>query len=264
MLTVLQQIVAQRIRDVRAERRAVPDQTLQAMLDDRGPHRSFARALEGNPPAVVAEVKHASPSAGTIDRARSAAEVALAYQRGGAAAVSVVVEPRWFGGRYADLASVRASVSLPVLCKDFIIDDFLLWKAAAFGADAVLLIAAVLDDGRLREFIALSRSLSLEPVIEVHTVQETERAIAAGAKVIGINNRDLASLTVDTEVALRLAKLVPKECIALAESGYAHPSQLGLAMEGGINAFLIGESLMRQPDPEASLRAMREVPVWSK
>jgi indole-3-glycerol phosphate synthase len=264
MLTVLQAIVAQRIRDVRAERRAVPEQTLHAMLDDRGPHRSFADALRGARPAIVAEVKRASPSAGPIDHERSAAEIASAYEQGGAIAVSVVVEPQRFGGRYADLASVRATVELPVLCKDFVIDDFQLWKAAAFGADAVLLIAAVLDDGRLREFLSLAHALSLEAVVEVHTPGELQQAIAAGAQIVGINNRDLATLAVDVRVALRLAKLAPKGCITLAESGYQQPSQLCAAMDAGINAFLIGESLMREPDPAASLRAMREVRGWSE
>lgn len=264
MLTVLQQIVAQRVRDVRAERRAVPDQTLQAMLDDRGPHRDFAPALQGQPPAIVAEIKHASPSAGSIDHERSASQIATAYERGGAAAVSVVVEPRWFGGRYADIASVRANVSLPILCKDFVVDDFQVWKAAAFGADAVLLIAAVLGDRRLRECIALGQALSLEPVVEVHCAQELQRAIAAGAKIIGINNRDLSSFAVDTGVAVRLARHVPIDRVMLAESGYSRSSQLCVAMEAGINAFLIGESLMRQPRPEVSLREMREVHVWSK
>ncbi|MBV8596610.1 MAG: indole-3-glycerol-phosphate synthase [Candidatus Eremiobacteraeota bacterium] len=264
MLSVLQRIVAQRFHDVHAERRAIREQTLQAMLDERGAHRGFATALRSTTPAIVAEVKHASPSAGEIDRERGAAEIASAYEQGGAAAVSVVVEPRCFAGRHADLASVRAAVRLPVLCKDFVIDEFQLWKAAAFGADAVLLIAAILDDKRLAQFVALAAALSLEAVVEVHTPQELQRAIAVGAHVVGINNRALATMAVDVGVASRLARLAPKGCVTLAESGYARPSQLRAAMDAGINAFLIGEALMRAPDPAAAVRMMREVHAWSE
>jgi indole-3-glycerol phosphate synthase len=263
-MTVLEQIVAQRTRDVRAERREVPAQTLQAMLAERGERRSLAAALLSEPPAIVAEIKRASPSAGRIDLVSSAARIAVAYERGGGVAVSVVVEPRWFAGRFADLGAVRASIRLPILCKDFVVDDFQLLKAAAFGADAILLIAAILDNKRLHHFVAQAQALGLDPVVEVHTVKDLERAIAAGAQIIGVNNRDLATLAVDVQVALHLKELVPPGRIVLAESGYSSPQELAGAMQVGIGAFLIGEPLMRSGDPAATLKALCKVHAWSR
>ena len=262
-MNVIQEIVVQRMRDVRAESREVPVETLQAMIDERQERRSLSAALRREAPAIVAEIKRASPSAGALDVTGSAAHRARAYERGGAAALSVVVEPHWFAGRFADLSAVRASTSLPVLCKDFVVADFQVYKAAAFGADAVLLIAAMLDDARLHRFVACAGALALETVIEVHSDQELRRALALGAHIIGINNRDLTTLTVDKNVAPRLAGLIPKDRTALAESGYDSALDLAQAMVNGLQAFLVGEVLMRDVDPAQALRTMREVHAWS-
>jgi indole-3-glycerol phosphate synthase len=263
-VSYLDAIVAQRRRDINAEKQFVPIEALQDMVAERSGVRSFKSALQRDPPVIIAEIKRASPSAGSIDTACDPAAVASAFERGGAAALSVVTEPRRFRGSFADLCNARAAVALPVLCKDFVIDDFQIWKAAAFGADAVLLIAAVLSDARLRAFAHLAEGLGLDAVVEVHTKQEAERAVRADAGIIGINNRDLETFEVDTAVANHISKGIPEDRLVIAESGYVSPPQLRAAMECGIHAFLVGESLMRASDRSQAVREFREVHAWSE
>lgn len=263
-MSYLNAIVAQRRRDITAEKRFVPIETLQDMVAERSSVRNFKAALQSDAPVIIAEIKRASPSAGSIDAACDPAAVASAFERGGAAALSVLTEPRRFRGSFADLCHARAAVALPVLCKDFVIDDFQIWKAAAFGADAVLLIAAVLSDPQLRAFIHLADSLGLDAVVEVHTEEEAARAMRAGAGVIGINNRNLETFQVDTTVANHIRKGIPEDRLVIAESGYANPAQVRAAMESGIHAFLVGEALMRATDRNRAVRELREVHAWSE
>ncbi len=258
-MSTLATIVARRVADVRTEKLAVPIETLQAMLAQRGARRSLRSALRSTPPAIIAEYKRASPSAGAIDGKSKAAEVAAAYVRGGAAAISVLTERPSFGGTFADLARVRAAVDVPIVCKDFIIDEFQIFKAAAFGADAVLLIVAALDDGKLRTLLRCARSLALDALVEVHCAGDATRALAAGANIIGINNRDLATFEVDLTLAQRLCHYVPADRTIVAESGYSSYTQLRQAMDAGIGAFLVGEALMRSQDKEQAVRLLRGV-----
>ena len=263
-MSYLDAIVTQRRRDIIAEKRFVPIETLQDMVAERSGPRNFKAALRRDPPVIIAEIKRASPSAGSIDPACDPAAVASEFERGGAAALSVLTEPRQFHGSFADLCNARAAVALPVLCKDFVIDDFQIWKAAAFGADAVLLIAAVLSDARLRAFAYLADGLDLDAVVEVHTENEAARAVRAGAGIIGINNRDLETFDVDTAVASRLRKVIPEDRLVIAESGYSSSAQVSAALTSGIHAFLVGEALMRAHDRCRAVRELREVHAWSE
>jgi indole-3-glycerol phosphate synthase len=262
-VSYLDAIVARRRRDIVAEKHFVPLETLQAMVAERTEVRDFEQALRRDPPAIVAEFKRASPSAGNITDACDPGEVAREFERGGAAAVSVLTEPRRFRGSFADLCAARAAIRLPVLCKDFVLDDFQVWKAAAFGADAVLLIAAVLSDVRLRELAYLADGLGVAAIVEVHTEEEVERALRARARIVGINNRNLKTFDVDTSVAIRLRAGIPHDCLVIAESGYSTPVQVEAAMNAGIHAFLVGEALMRAQQRGNALRELREVHAWS-
>jgi indole-3-glycerol phosphate synthase len=261
-MSYLDAIVSQRRRDIRSEKRFVPLETLQAMVAERSDVRGFEEALRHDAPVIIAEIKRASPSAGAIDARCDPAEVAVAFERGGAAALSVLTEPRQFHGSFADLCSARGAVGLPVLCKDFVVDDFQVWKAAAFGADAVLLIVAVLDEERLGELLKLTVGLGLAALVEVHTEEEAARAVQLGARIIGINNRDLETFEVDAACALRIRSGIPADCIVIAESGYGTPAQVQAAMQGGIQAFLVGEALMRACNRSKAVRDLRQVHAW--
>lgn len=263
-MSYLDSIVDERRRDIQAEKRLVPLETLQAMVAERTDHRDFAASLQRERPAIVAEIKRASPSAGVINADCSPATVALEFERGGAVALSVLTEPKRFRGSFADLCAARAAVALPVLCKDFVVDDFQIWKAAAFGADAVLLIVAILDEARLRGYLRLTADLGLGALVEVHDEAEVLRAVAAGSHILGINNRDLATFSIDTATAARLRASIPAGLPVVAESGYRSAQQIGEGLASGINAFLVGESLMRSRDKTAALRALREVHAWSE
>ena len=263
-MSYLDAIVAQRRRDIAAEKRFVPIETLQDMVAERSGGRSFKAALRRDPPVIIAEIKRASPSAGSIDAACDAAAVASEFERGGAAALSVLTEPRRFRGSFADLCNARAAVALPVLCKDFVVDDFQIWKAAAFGADAVLLIAAILGDAHLRAFVFLADGLGIDAVVEVHTEEEAARAVCAGAGIIGINNRDLKTFDVDTAVANRIRKSIPEDRFVIAESGYSSPAHVQAGMTSGIHTFLVGEALMRASDRSRAVRELHEVHAWSE
>jgi indole-3-glycerol phosphate synthase len=263
-VSYLDAIVARRRRDIVAEKHFVPLETLQAMVAERTEVRDFEQALRGNPPVIVAEFKRASPSAGNIADACDPGEAACAFERGGAAAISVLTEPRRFHGSFADLCNARAAIRLPVLCKDFILDDFQVWKAAAFGADAILLIAAVLSDAHLRSLAYLANGLGVAAVVEVHTEEEVGRALRAGARIIGINNRNLETFDVDTNAAIRLRASIPRDCVVIAESGYSTTAQVEVAMNAGIHAFLVGEALMRAEERSNAVRELREVHAWSE
>jgi indole-3-glycerol phosphate synthase len=260
----LDTIVADRHVDVKAEKRLVPVEILQAMAAERTEYRDFAAALRGQRPAIIAEIKRASPSTGPISPDCDPATIASAFQDGGAAALSVLTEPKRFRGSYADLCAARAAVAIPVLCKDFVIDDFQIWKAAAFGADALLLIVAALDDARLHAFMKLLTDLRLAALVEVHDEAEAERAVAAGARIIGINNRDLTSFNVDTATAERVRRAIPDRSLVVGESGYGSPAQIAQGLVAGLDGFLVGESLMRPDDKAAALRSLRDVHAWSE
>ena len=260
MANILSEIV-DRKREVVTQLRANPasrhfrDRAL-AIRANAAPHR-LLRALESNPGAVniIAEFKRRSPSAGTIRNDLSASEVAACYERGGACAISVLTDEENFGGSILDLAAIRANTALPLLRKDFIIDEIQIYEAAVVGADAVLLITAALDDGALTKLHATAEDeLGLDVVVEVHTSEELRRAVRAGARIIGVNNRDLRTFRTSLQTSERLIAEAPRDRIMISESGLQGADDLRHLQTLGFRGFLIGEALMRARDPEAALR----------
>ena len=220
------------------------------------PH-PLLRALESNSAQIniIAEFKRRSPSAGTIRNDLSASEVAACYERGGACAISVLTDEENFGGSILDLAAIRAITDLPLLRKDFIIDEIQIYEAAVIGADAVLLITAALDDGALTKLRATAEDeLGLDVVVEVHTSEELRRAVSAGARIIGVNNRDLRTFRTSLHTSERLIAEAPTDRVMISESGLQNSESLRHLRALGFRGFLIGEALMRVSDPEAALR----------
>lgn len=208
---------------------------------------------------VIAEIKRASPSKGDLGLGATVGETALAYSRGGAVAISVLTEEDYFRGSIAELRSVRRAVSLPVLRKDFIFDDYQVYEAAAAGADALLLIVALLDDETLLRLRTITETeLGMDALVEVHTSEEMSRAAAAGATLIGVNNRNLQTFEVSIVVSMELRKEAPADALLISESGLRTGSELKTLREVGYNGFLIGEALVAAEDPEAALRGMIE------
>jgi indole-3-glycerol phosphate synthase len=215
------------------------------------------KALEETAPAlkIIAEFKRMSPSRGVIRAGLSPAETARLYERGGASAISVLTDREYFGGSINDLIDVRASTRLPILRKDFIIDPIQIYEAAMAGADAVLLIAAVLDDSLLEKMRAIAEDeLGLDALVEVHTSEELQRALKTGAKLIGVNNRDLRTFEVSLQTSERLIAGAPPERVMISESGLQDAVSLRHLQALGFRGFLVGERLMRASDPEAALR----------
>jgi indole-3-glycerol phosphate synthase len=202
---------------------------------------------------IIAEIKQRSPSKGIIREDFDPVPIAKSYQAGGAAALSVLAEEDFFGGSLEHLEKIRASVQLPLLRKDFIFDEYQLYESVVAGADAVLLIVAILDDELLARLARLANELRLDVLVEVHSADEMNRALRAGASLIGINNRDLTSFTVDLETSMKLAQLAPEGAILISESGIATGQEIRELRLAGFSGFLIGEHLMRADDPGVEL-----------
>ncbi|MCH9719394.1 MAG: indole-3-glycerol phosphate synthase TrpC [Actinomycetia bacterium] len=205
---------------------------------------------------VIAEVKRASPSRGALADIPDPADLARSYEAGGAHMISVLTEQRRFGGSLADLAAVRAAVDIPILRKDFIVTSYQLWEARAFGADVVLLIVAALEQEALVSLVERTQSLGMTPLVEVHETDEVDRAVAAGAELIGVNARNLKTLNVDPAVFAQVAPLIPDSCIKVAESGIRGPHDLLTYAHEGADAVLVGESLVTQGDPQAAVHEL--------
>jgi indole-3-glycerol phosphate synthase len=203
--------------------------------------------------AVIAEVKRSSPAKGALAAIDDPAALARDYQAGGASIISVLTEPRWFKGSLADLAAVRQAVTVPVLRKDFVLGSYQLWEARAHGADMILLIVAALDQNALVSLVERALSIGLVPLVEAHTDSEVVRAVAAGAKVIGVNARDLTTLALDREAFGRLAPLMPPGVVKIAESGISGPRDLLAYAAAGADAVLVGESLVTGKDPRSAV-----------
>jgi indole-3-glycerol phosphate synthase len=259
-VTILDEILAHKRVEVGAAKQRVPPQSLARRAASLGPTRSFRRALLGTGPRVIAELKRRSPSKGEIRPDFDAVAIARAYQAGGAAALSVLTDERFFGGSLAVLEAVRAASSLPLLRKDFVIDSYQIDEARVAGADAVLLIVAALTPRTLSRLDEHARDLDLDVLVEVHDEAELEVAKTIGADLIGINNRDLKSFATDLAVTERLAKLVPEGVLIVAESGISEPADVERLARAGAPAFLVGESLMREPDPGLALRRLLGTP----
>ena len=237
--------------------REVSEEALLRRLEGREELRPFSEALQRPGLSLICEFKRSSPSAGEIRRGADVAEIVRAYERGGAAALSVLTEERSFGGSLADLAAAREASELPILRKDFIVTRYQLIETAVSGADAVLLIVAALED-RTREMVERAWELDLDCLVEVHDEEELEIALEAGAETIGINNRNLRDLSVDLETTGELITDVPAGKTVVSESGYSSREELEEAERIGVDAVLVGESLMRSDDPE---RALAELAV---
>jgi len=225
-------------------------------LQRKSPARPFAQALKSTEPAIIAEIKKASPSKGLLQSDFHPAFTAHAYEQGGAACLSVLTDEHYFQGSLHDLEAARAAASLPVLRKDFVIDRVQVFEAAAHGADAILLIAAILEVDEMRSFGELAASLDMASLVEVHNTDELSKAMDSGAEIIGVNNRDLETFEVSLDTSIRLSYLIPTDVIRVSESGIYKRADIELLRQAGFDAFLIGESLMRSFDPTASLRAL--------
>jgi indole-3-glycerol phosphate synthase len=218
--------------------------------------RDFSKALESREVAIVAEIKKASPSRGVLAQEFDPARIARAYEQGGAAALSVLTDEKHFQGSLSHLESARAATELPVLRKDFTIDAYQVHEGAARGADAILLIAAILTETEMRDFRELAASYRMAAVVEVHDAEELKPALASGARIIGVNNRNLHTFEVNIEAALRLGEKIPSGVIRIAESGIHSAEDIQRLRAAGYQAFLVGEHLMQSGDPAVALRAL--------
>ncbi len=259
MSDFLSKILKQKRREIVAASRKVPEVLLRREAEKPNGRRSLLYRL-ASPGAfgmnVIAEIKRASPSKGPIREGIEPKVFAESYQRGGAAAISVLTESEFFSGSRDDLRSVRSVASVPVLRKDFIVSTYQVYESAAIGADAVLLIVRALSPKFLRELISICDSVALDPLVEVHDEGELETAMSAGARLIGINNRDLATFRTDIQTSINLARLVGEEHVVVSESGIRGRDDIEKLLEAGIFNFLIGESLMRSDDPELHLKTL--------
>ena len=262
--TILDRIVAQRRLDVAEAKARASMGELQGLLAGAPEPVDFVERLRRDRPmAVIAEVKRASPSKGDIAPGMDAAEQAMRYATGGAAGISVLTEPTWFKGTLADMAAVREAVEAlgparpAVLRKDFLIDEYQVVEARVHGADSVLLIVASLDDATLGHLLGLARELGMEPLVEVNNAEEMARALASGAEVIGVNNRDLRTFTVDAGTTGRLASMVSEGVLLAALSGISSRDDVAGYEAVGASAVLVGESLMVAADPAAKIRELR-------
>jgi indole-3-glycerol phosphate synthase/phosphoribosylanthranilate isomerase/anthranilate synthase/indole-3-glycerol phosphate synthase/phosphoribosylanthranilate isomerase len=257
--TILDRIVANIAADLVARQAARPLEKVRADALAAPPPRPLAAVLRpehAGSARLIAEIKRASPSKGPLCEACDPVAQARAYAAGGAAAISVLTEPHYFRGSLDDLAAVRAEVGVPVLRKDFLLDLYQVYEARASGADAVLLLCALLDDSALRALLALTRDLGMEALVEAHDAVEVARAVVAGATVIGVNSRDLRTFAVDPDVVRSCARLVPPDRLLVAESGVRTALDVVRARAWGASAVLVGEVLMRAPDPVALARVL--------
>jgi len=254
--TILDKIVEARRESIAHRKRVLPDVALKMAVEKVDPPRDFAGALSRDGCNIIAELKKASPSRGVMRADYAPVALAESLERAGAAALSVLTEEEFFLGSLADLKAARKAVQIPVLRKDFIVDAWQVWETRAAGADTFLLIAAILSDETLGELLELGRSVHMEPLVEVHTPGELERVVAAGAKIIGVNNRDLRDFKVRMETSLELIEAIPDGCIAVSESGLRTREDLSRLRAAGFDAFLIGEHLMKEADPAAPLREL--------
>jgi indole-3-glycerol phosphate synthase len=259
-VTILDEILAhKRVELEQARHRVAPGELARRAAEMPAP-RGFRRALLGPGPRVIAELKRRSPSRGEIRRDFDAVAIARAYQAGGAAALSVLTDERFFGGSLAVLEAVRRATPLPLLRKDFVLDAYQIDESRAAGADAVLLIVAALAPAALERLRAHAVGVGLDVLVEVHDEAELDVAKGIGADLIGINNRDLKSFVTDLGVTERLARRVPQGALVVAESGISGPEDVARLGRAGASAFLVGESLMREPDPGLALRRLLGTP----
>jgi indole-3-glycerol phosphate synthase len=257
MVGVLDGILEGVREDLAARQRQVSLAELKARVADLPPALDPLPGFRADGVSIIAEVKRSSPSKGKLADIPDPAALAGLYADGGAAAISVLTERRRFGGSLEDLAAVRRQVSIPVLRKDFIVDEYQLWEARAYGADLALLMVVSLSDDQLTEFVALSAELGITPLVESHTAEELDRAITTDAQVLGINARDLTTLQVDTAVFKTLAPQIPTGRVRVAESGVSGPDDVAQYRKWGADVVLVGEALVRSGAPRESVQTFR-------
>lgn len=253
---ILDDIVQAKREEIASRARLNPFASLRRQAASRQDHRPFSDALLTSPISLIAEIKKASPSAGIIRENFDVAAIAEAYEAAGASAVSVLTDERFFSGSLENLELARRASTLPLLRKDFIIHEYQVAEAGAAGADAFLLIAAILSKSQMEDYISLGTELGMEALVEVHQGKELDRAVDAGSRIIGINNRDLKTFHVDLNVSLELGKALPEDTIRVSESGIRSRSDVEELERHGFNAILVGETLMRGADPGEEARRL--------
>jgi len=253
---ILARIVAKKREELLRDHAAPADRWEREAESRIATRRDFRASLLGHAPAVIAEVKKASPSKGVLASEFDPAQIAAAYEQGGAAAVSVLTDEAFFQGSLRDLENARGAISLPVLRKDFTIARQQIVEAAAHGADAILLIAAILTERELRDFREAAAQYKMAALVEVHNRRELDAAIAAGSEIIGVNNRDLTTFEVTLETSLRLAEYIPTGALRISESGIHDARDMATLRAAGYSAFLVGEHLMKSGDPAGALRKL--------
>lgn len=258
-MTILDEIAAKTRERVAALKEKTPLSEVKARAEalDANTGFPFKKALNGAEIAFICEVKKASPSKGVIAEDFPYLQIAREYERAGAAAISCLTEPHWFLGRDEYLREIAENVNIPVLRKDFTVDEYMIYEAKTLGASAVLLICSILSESQLSEYLELSRSLGLSALVEAHNEAEIELAVRLGAEIIGVNNRDLKTFSVDTANSARLRELVPRDRIFVSESGVKTASDIAGLRAIGADAVLIGETLMRAPDKKAKLDELK-------
>jgi indole-3-glycerol phosphate synthase len=252
--TILERIMYAKVHELLGARMKVPAIVLENVLDQAAEVRPFKKALAARSPAIIAEIKKASPSAGLIRKDFDFIKIAREYRESGAAALSVITEVQHFRGGLEVLASLRWNNSLPLLRKDFIIDRYQVLEARHAGADAILLIAALLDPAAMKNLRMEAERCQMDALVEVHNEAELERAVESGATLIGVNNRDLRTFEASLDVSLNLARKMPKDVLPVAESGIRTAQDLRRLMDAGYRGFLVGEHLMRAPSPGKALK----------
>lgn len=254
--TVLGRILESRRAEVDHRKRVLPETALKYGVNAATPVRDFVAALGRPGLNVIAELKPASPSGGVLREPFDPVALARPLEAAGAAALSVLTEPEFFRGSLKNLRDARSAMPLPVLRKDFIFDPWQVWETRANDADSFLLIVSTISDDQLKELLSLGRKLGMEPLVEVHTPAELDRALAAGARILGVNNRNLATLETRREISFELIAGIPDSCVAVSESGLCTHEDLVKLRDAGFDAFLIGTHLMLSPDPAAALVAL--------
>lgn len=275
-MNILNEIAAKTKERIQKEKLEIPEKDLiqmiqkrkvqillhpeQQSITSRTPH-SFFQALKKEGMSYICEVKKASPSKGLIAPAFPYLEIAKEYQEAGAAAISCLTEPFYFQGSDRYLQEITAAVDIPVLRKDFTVDEYMIFQAAAYGAAAVLLICAILNDEQLKEYRELAEELGMDALVEAHDEEETERALKSGARIIGVNNRDLKTFQVDMQNSIRLRKLAPENVVFVSESGIKTSDDIQKLYDNQVDAVLIGETLMRSQDKKAALEELNGKPL---
>lgn len=256
---ILEEIAARTVQRVAEEKAAVPLSEMKKRAEalDANTGFPFRKALSGDEISFICEVKRASPSKGLIAPDFPYLDIARDYERAGASAISCLTEPFWFKGRDEYLAEISNAVKIPVLRKDFTVDEYMIYQAKTLGASAVLLICSILSKEQLSEYLGIAHSLGLSALVEAHDEYEVRTALSVGAGIIGVNNRDLRTFTVDINNSARLRKLVPPEVLFVSESGIKTAADIEALRSNGTNAVLIGETLMRSPDKKAALDELR-------